>query len=186
VDVLGERQGHVDARGHAGAADVRPLSDDAVSDDLQSHCAQVVAEAPVRGRLLSFKQTGGGVEARAGAYRCRPLAVVREYGAHDERHGFGVWAVIEQASGALIGDAGLYLLEGRGPDAELGYTLGRAWRGRTSSPSQTANAAPTRVPQKAGMRQAGTWQAHGRPHAIYVAKRSGRRANWPAQASEQK
>jgi RimJ/RimL family protein N-acetyltransferase len=41
----------------------------------------------------------------------------------------GPWAVIEQASGRLIGDAGLQILED-GPDVELGYKLGPEYRGR--------------------------------------------------------
>ena len=47
---------------------------------------------------------------------------------HQRRHGYSFWAVIERASGTLIGDAGLY----RTPagEVELGYTLGTAWWGR--------------------------------------------------------
>jgi ribosomal-protein-alanine N-acetyltransferase len=41
----------------------------------------------------------------------------------------GPWAVVEKASGRLIGDAGLQVLED-GPEVELGYKLGREWRGR--------------------------------------------------------
>ena len=34
--------------------------------------------------------------------------LIDDYTDHQLRHGFSFWAVIEQASGALIGDAGLY------------------------------------------------------------------------------
>ena len=40
------------------------------------------------------------------------------------------WAVIERASGDLIGDAGVGLIDGIGPEYELGYTLGKPWWGR--------------------------------------------------------
>ena len=40
------------------------------------------------------------------------------------------WAVIERASGHLIGDAGVGLADGVGPEYELGYTLGKPWWGR--------------------------------------------------------
>jgi ribosomal-protein-alanine N-acetyltransferase len=40
------------------------------------------------------------------------------------------WAVIERASGDMIGDAGVGLIDGIGPEYELGYTLGKSWWGR--------------------------------------------------------
>jgi [ribosomal protein S5]-alanine N-acetyltransferase len=49
--------------------------------------------------------------------------------AHQARHGFALWSIIERASGHAIGDCGLQMLEG-GPEVELGYKLGRAHRGR--------------------------------------------------------
>ena len=57
-------------------------------------------------------------------------AMLRDYIAHQASHGFSFWAVIERASGAVIGDARLYLLGGHGPEVEVGYTLGRDWWGR--------------------------------------------------------
>jgi RimJ/RimL family protein N-acetyltransferase len=56
--------------------------------------------------------------------------MVRDYIDHERRHGFSFWAVVERESDTVMGDAGLYLLEGTGPEVELGYTLGRAWWGR--------------------------------------------------------
>jgi ribosomal-protein-alanine N-acetyltransferase len=41
----------------------------------------------------------------------------------------GPWAVVEKSSGRLIGDSGLQILED-GPEVELGYKLGREFRGR--------------------------------------------------------
>jgi RimJ/RimL family protein N-acetyltransferase len=49
--------------------------------------------------------------------------------AHHECHGFALWSVVERASGRVIGDCGLQMLEG-GPEVELGYKLGSAYRGR--------------------------------------------------------
>ena len=54
--------------------------------------------------------------------------LLEDYDAHQRRHGFSFWAVIERSSGTLIGDSGLY----RTPagEIELGYTLGAPWWGR--------------------------------------------------------
>jgi RimJ/RimL family protein N-acetyltransferase len=49
--------------------------------------------------------------------------------AHQTRHGFALWSVVERESRRVIGDCGLQMLEG-GPDVELGYKLGSAYRGR--------------------------------------------------------
>jgi ribosomal-protein-alanine N-acetyltransferase len=49
--------------------------------------------------------------------------------AHQTRHGFSLWTVVERESRRVIGDCGLQMLEG-GPDVELGYKLGREFRGR--------------------------------------------------------
>ena len=51
-----------------------------------------------------------------------PSGCSADYAAHQRRHGYSFWAVIERSSGTLIGDAGLY----RTPagEIELGYTLG--------------------------------------------------------------
>lgn len=49
---------------------------------------------------------------------------------HQERHGFSFWAVTDRESGLLAGECGLYLLEGRGPEVELGYSFGTRWWGR--------------------------------------------------------
>jgi [ribosomal protein S5]-alanine N-acetyltransferase len=46
------------------------------------------------------------------------------------RAGYSFWAVTERESGAVIGEAGLYPMNGVGPDIELGYALGTPWWGR--------------------------------------------------------
>jgi RimJ/RimL family protein N-acetyltransferase len=48
---------------------------------------------------------------------------------HWVQHGFGVWAVIDKASGALIGQCGLNKLE-EAPDVEVLYLLDRPFWGR--------------------------------------------------------
>jgi RimJ/RimL family protein N-acetyltransferase len=49
---------------------------------------------------------------------------------HQRAAGYSFWAVEEAASGTVIGEAGLYPMNGHGPDIELGYALGRPWWGR--------------------------------------------------------
>jgi RimJ/RimL family protein N-acetyltransferase len=46
------------------------------------------------------------------------------------RAGYSFWAVTERESGAVIGEAGLYPMNGVGPDIELGYALGTPWWGK--------------------------------------------------------
>jgi [ribosomal protein S5]-alanine N-acetyltransferase len=116
-------------------------------------------------------------------------AMLADYVAHQREYGFSFWALIESASGALIGDAGLYLQKGSGPEVELGFTLGRPWWGRgyateageaclafafdqvrlaeAVAVADLVNAASQRVLEKLGMARAGTRTAYGREHAFY-------------------
>ncbi len=48
---------------------------------------------------------------------------------HMELHGFGIWAVEEKTSGALIGHAGLEYIPAA-EDVEIAYTLAKAYWGR--------------------------------------------------------
>jgi len=113
--------------------------------------------------------------------------LLADYRAHQARHGYSFWAVIERSSGALIGDAGLY----RTPvgEVELGYTLGTAWWGRgyaTEAASrwlrtafdelgidevvalaEPANVASLHVLDKLGMHPDSERIAFGRPHRVY-------------------
>jgi ribosomal-protein-alanine N-acetyltransferase len=50
--------------------------------------------------------------------------------AHQDRHGFSIWAVTERDSGSVLGDAGLVHWAHRGPEVELAYRLGKAHWGR--------------------------------------------------------
>jgi [ribosomal protein S5]-alanine N-acetyltransferase len=107
-----------------------------------------------------------------------------------QSRGMSFLAVIERASGRLIGDAGLYPVEGAEGDVELGYTLARdAWgRGyateaalalvdyartalgatRVVATVDPANTGSRRVLEKVGMSADGERIAYGRPHAVYA------------------
>ncbi len=50
--------------------------------------------------------------------------VVRWIG-FQEQYGYSCWAVIEKSSGDVIGDCGLFPLENKGPEVELGYDFRR-------------------------------------------------------------
>jgi ribosomal-protein-alanine N-acetyltransferase len=104
--------------------------------------------------------------------------------------GISFVAVEERASGRLIGDAGLYPIEGSPEAVELGYTLARdAWgRGYATEAGEAllaharcalevsrvvatvdpANAASKHVLEKLGMTASGERVAYGRPHAVYA------------------
>jgi ribosomal-protein-alanine N-acetyltransferase len=118
--------------------------------------------------------------------------LLEDYSAHQRRHGYSFWAVIERESGRLIGDAGLY----RTPvgEVELGYTLGTEWWGRGYATeaagrwlaaafeelgirevialAEPANVASLHVLDKLGMLRAGERTAFGRPHIVYRLKNS--------------
>lgn len=102
------------------------------------------------------------------------------------------WALIERESGELIGDAGLGLIEGIGPEFELGYTLGTRWwrRGYATEAARAvrdhalgplalpevlalvrpANAASINVLEKIGMERVGARNAYGAEHLVYAAR----------------
>jgi len=109
-------------------------------------------------------------------------ALVAAADAHWDEHGFGLLAVVERATGRVVGEAGLQLLEA-GPDIELGYTLARAaWsRGyateaaravlrwgfaglrlhRVVAVADPANAASLQVLDKLGMARLGMRDCYG-------------------------
>jgi [ribosomal protein S5]-alanine N-acetyltransferase len=115
-------------------------------------------------------------------------ALVRAYMDHQRRHGFAFWAVEDRATSTVLGDAGLALSAGVGPDVELGYTLGRDWWGRglgteaagacvaaafdglgldaVTAIVEPANAPSRRVLHKLGFVTAGRRMAFGREHLL--------------------
>lgn len=120
--------------------------------------------------------------------RERSLARLGSLIDHQQRYGFSKWAVIEKATGGLIGDCGLQFLDG-GPDIELGFHLGREYWGqgyateaaaaclawaRAERPERVvaivdpANQASIRVLSKIGMAAAGTGSYFGREWLRFV------------------
>ncbi len=115
---------------------------------------------------------------------------LRELIEHQKRYGFSKWGVEDRASGVVVGDCGIQLLEG-GPDVELGYRLrpsvwgrgyategaraclGAAFTGlgidRVVAIVEPGNAASVRVLEKIGMRPAGERRALGRMWDLYAA-----------------
>ena len=49
---------------------------------------------------------------------------------HQREHGFSLWALVRKVDGRLIGDCGLILVEGRGPEVELSYDIAYEFWGR--------------------------------------------------------
>lgn len=130
--------------------------------------------------VMRFVGEGGPVD------RERSATMIAGYQAHQERHGFAFWAVIERSSGELIGDAGLEVTE---HGVELGYTLGRSWWGQGLSTeaarlclcaafgpldlprlvalADVDNPASARVLEKIGFRRRGIMPAYGRAHHAF-------------------
>lgn len=71
---------------------------------------------------------------------CETRSLLAWWVAHWEDQGFGPWAVIEQASGAFLGDCGLVIMPGAEHPIELLYALGRKSWGRGYA-SEAARAA---------------------------------------------
>ena len=117
---------------------------------------------------------------------------------HQAQHGYAFWAVEEGATGRVVGEVGLQLLEGRGPGVEIGWCFtrdtwgtgyateaARAWLdagfdrlglSRILAVVLPENAASRRVCEKLGMREDGMRDAYGAPHVTYVSERSAPRA----------
>ena len=117
-------------------------------------------------------------------------ATLEEYAQAHEERGFSSWALIERASGRLIGDTGFHIFAPTG-EIELGYTLARAaWgQGYATEAAKACLAAglehlgvtriiavvdidnetSQRVAERIGMARVETIEAHGRPHVLFGA-----------------
>ena len=109
---------------------------------------------------------------------------------HQTRHGFAFWAVEERETGALVGEVGLMLLEGRGPEVEIGWCFGRdSWGKGYATESAAAwlragfdelgldriiaavleeNDRSRAVCERLGMVEDGRRSVYGAEHLIYV------------------
>jgi ribosomal-protein-alanine N-acetyltransferase len=132
-------------------------------------------------------------------------AMLQQVIAHQRLHGYSWWGVFERATGSLVGDAGLYSFEGKGPGVEVGYTFRRdAWGKGYATESALAclcaafgplglervravvlpaNAPSLRVLEKVGMRRDGTVQYMGGEWLHFLAERRSWRAPGAAQVA---
>jgi ribosomal-protein-alanine N-acetyltransferase len=120
--------------------------------------------------------------------------LLEQYARTQRLHGFSTWAVVEKASGRVIGDAGFEIYKPTG-EPELGYTLAAgAWgRGygreaaracleaafahlpvpRILAKVDVDNERSLRLAETLGMRRIGTIEVHGRPHVLLALEREG-------------
>src|SRR5260370_26228789 len=59
----------------------------------------------------------------------RTRASIERFVRHEREYGFGLWAVDLKETGELIGDTGLYLVQGVGPAVEVAFHYGKPWWG---------------------------------------------------------
>lgn len=112
---------------------------------------------------------------------------------YQEEHGLSMWAIIEKETGRVIGDCGLILVEGKGPEIELTYDIAwDAWgKGyateagreclrygfeelgldRIIAITYPSHAASRRVMEKCGMRYEGCREYYGHEMVVYVMTR---------------
>ena len=134
-------------------------------------------------RFVGDGSPRGPAEMSAEIERCRRLYRDR---------GFGLWAVVLKAGGAVIGHCGLQDLDG-GKDVALAYALGRAWRGqgyaieaalatirhgfdvlgltRIVAVTQRVNAASIKVMEKLRMSFSHEAEHYGKQVVVYVIER---------------
>jgi ribosomal-protein-alanine N-acetyltransferase len=123
----------------------------------------------------------------------RTRATIERFIAHEREQGFGLWAVELKETGELIGDAGLFLVEGTGPEVEVAYHFGKkSWGQGYATEAAVAcidfgfrecglteiiaicypeHVASRRVMEKAGMTYAGEAQYYGTDVVKYVKRR---------------
>jgi RimJ/RimL family protein N-acetyltransferase len=124
-----------------------------------------------------------GSDGQAINERATEAAMARHI-AHQRENGFSLWAIVDRGDGSVIGCAGLYLVEGTGPEVEIVYQLVRDRWGqgiatetaraclehglgplglpRIIGLSYPENGPSARVMQKIGMRSDGEVRAYGR------------------------
>lgn len=122
-------------------------------------------------------------------------SMLQQYMAHQQLHGFAFWAVVDRATGQVIGDGGL--ARTIGGEIEMGYTLARdAWGhgkgtevaaiaahtaldvlgfSRVRALVEPENARSQRVLLGLGFTREGSTIAFGRPHEVFVRRPPGPR-----------
>ncbi len=112
--------------------------------------------------------------------------------AHQRRHGFSMWAMVEKESRELVGHCGLQLVGHTGPEIEVGWAVDpeRWGRGYATEAGRASlrhgfdvigfdaiiavmlpeNTASRRVAEHLGMVEAGTGQYYGQLHVRYEAR----------------
>ena len=98
-----------------GRLRIRPFKPD---DDVELH--KMFGDPKVMERIPSGPP-------RSLAETRRRLAKIIE---HQKKHGFSLWALIRKEDGGLIGDCGLILVEGKGPEVELSYDIAYEFWGK--------------------------------------------------------
>jgi RimJ/RimL family protein N-acetyltransferase len=117
-------------------------------------------------------------------------ALIAKAAEHQEAHGFSLWAVEERATGELVGEVGLQLLEHRGPEVEIGWSLHPSHWGRGYAHEAAAawldvafgelgldevlatiipeNDASRRLAERLGMALTGERYVHRATHLVYA------------------
>ena len=125
--------------------------------------------------------------------RERTTALLEEYRAAQDEHGFSTWAVVEKESGTVVGDVGFGIYAPTG-EPELGYTLAAAAWGRgygleaaracveaafahlphsrVVAKAEPGNEHSLRVAERLGMGTVETIDVDGRPHLLLALDRS--------------
>ena len=151
-----------------------------------------------RGDVDSMAEVYGDPEVMQHVYigvldRDGTAALLAEYGRMQEERGFSTWAVVEKASGDVVGDVGFGWYAPTG-EPELGYTLaagvwGRGYgieaaracveaafahlpQRRLVAKIEPANAPSLRLAQRLGMRAIETISVGGRPHLLLALERA--------------
>jgi ribosomal-protein-alanine N-acetyltransferase len=131
-----------------------------------------------------MRWVGYGAVASRDAVR----SMLQQYMAHQRLHGFAFWAVVDRATGRVIGDGGLARTVGG--EIEMGYTLAREFWGQGRGTQvaglvastalevigapmvralvEPGNARSQHVLQKLGFAEVGVTVAFGRPHRVFV------------------
>lgn len=94
-----------------------------VTDRLRIDSFDPDADAPAAARIYADPVVMRHVAGGAHVSQAQTAALLAEYARQQDESGYSYWAVRRRADGQLIGDCGVYPIEGRGPEIELGFTF---------------------------------------------------------------